>query len=257
MSEPPVSPLSATSPPEPPPAPPTSPTRKRLVESSSGEDDEKPSPSKVTRLTGPERLILPIRTLKVDNPPTTSMSDVRNKLEALAAETADEQAAEPVTQSKWLQALPHALKLISIQASLPEFQQVLEKVKTSIQTPEGATEFQKREDTKLAVLITRTLLDKFTETEKQITELREQAASLTKEDEEMEIDKPGTSSQGQVEDDNVSAEDLTAQVRSILVEASAALENARKVADGMVTSNDGGVRDALEWWKSLAENFLE
>lgn len=183
------------------------------------------------------------------------MSDVQNEPEAATAETVDEQTAEPQTRSKWLQALPHALKLISIQASLPEFQRVLENVKTSIQTPEDATELQKREDTKLAVLITRTLLEKFAETEKQITELREQAASLTKEDEEM--DDPDTNSQGQVQDDNISAEDLAAQVRSILLEASTALENARKVADEMLTSNDGGVRDALEWWKSLAEKFLE
>ncbi|KAI0105175.1 hypothetical protein F4776DRAFT_668700 [Hypoxylon sp. NC0597] len=252
------------SPPEIPSTPPTSPIRKRIIESSSDEGGEKPSPSKVTRLKGPERLIKSIRSLKVNSSPTTHMSDVQNEPEAATAETVDEQAAEPQAQSKWLQGLPHALKLISqpaanpatqIQASLPEFQRVLENVKTSIQTPEDATELQKREDTKLAVLITRTLLEKFAETEKQITELREQAASLTKEDEEM--DDPDTNSQGQVQDDNISAEDLAAQVRSILLEASTALENARKVADEMVTSNDGGVRDALEWWKSLAEKFPE
>ncbi|KAI0842675.1 hypothetical protein F5Y06DRAFT_132615 [Hypoxylon sp. FL0890] len=244
---PPSSLASPVWPPGGPRAPPTSPTRKRVINSS--DEDERPSPSKVTRVRGPE-LARQLQALRMNSSSPTRMSDIQNEPEATTTQASGEAASEQPAKPKWLRALPHALKLLSMQASLPGLQQILQAVKASIPAPEDATEWQKLADTKLAISTSRALLDKLAEMEKQITELREQAILLAKEEERMEIDNED---QRQEQGDDVSEEDTAAQVRSILAEASAALESAQLAVDKMTKSNDGGVRDAVEWWKSLAE----
>ncbi|KAI1416335.1 hypothetical protein F5Y13DRAFT_155138 [Hypoxylon sp. FL1857] len=244
-----------------PPAPPTSPTRKRVIESSSDEwdeEDEGPSPSKISRIRSSgqlsEALYRQIVDLQMDSPTLAHESYAQNMPEIIVTGASDQADSEPPSLPRWLRALPQGLDLLSAQASLPDLHRILQNVKASILTPEDATEFQKREDMKLAILTTKALLNKFAATEEQIKQLREQTVLLA-EEEEQEQGESYSGYQGwQGEDDDVSDEDLAAQVRSILAEASRALENTQRIADEMVASNDGGVLDALEWWKVLREH---
>ncbi|KAI1140595.1 hypothetical protein F5Y05DRAFT_323176 [Hypoxylon sp. FL0543] len=246
MSQSPAS--SSLSPPEPPPPPSSSPTRKRTVDTSSDEE-ERPSASKVSRLMSSE-LTARIDALRMNSSPTFPMSDVSHEPETTAAAPGVEQASELPVKPKWhLRYLSIALKLQSLQASLPGLQQILQAVKAGISAPEGQT----REETKLAKLTSDALLEQLTEIDEDILILQDETIQVKRQEDAGRWDTDEEEGEKGISDD-FSDEELAAQVRSIVAEASGTLERIQQIADKTLESNDGGVRNALEWWKTLAKH---